>query len=482
MSGSLRNNAIKGTIWAFVERFSVQLVQFVITLIMARILTPADYGLIGMLAIFISLSQVFIDGGFSSALIQKKDVSPTDYSTVFYINFVLSLIIYSLLFLCAPHISNYYQQPVLTPVLRIYSLNLIINSLGAVQKTILTIKVDFKTQSKISFISAILSGIIGIVFAFYGFGVWSLVSQSIAMAICSVILTFIYVTWRPMFVFSLVSFKRLFSFGSKLLIAQIISSVYDNLYNIVIGKKFSATDLGYYTRARQFPELVSVNISGILSRVSYPILSKVQDEDERLKGIYKRYIEVSSFIIFPLLMVLVGLAKPIITLLLTEKWIEAASLLQILCFGLLWSGITTINLSLLKVKGRSDLVLKLEILKKLIAVSILFLSLIFNSLSAICLGIVAYSLIAVILNTYYTEKLLHYGFISQIKDFGIYLVLSLFIMFVGLFFTYFIQDSFICTSTGIFTCIFIYIALCKLFKCNAISECTIIFNSIIQRR
>lgn len=470
MADSIKHTAIHGTIWSFIERFSVQLVQFVITIIMARILTPTDYGLIGILTIFMSLSQVFIDGGFSNALIQKKDVSEIDYSTVFCINVGISIIIYLILYFMAPLISDYYGQSILSPILRVYSLNLIINAFAAVQKTILTIKVDFKTQSKISLSAAFISGLGGIYCAYREFGVWALVIQSLILAISNVLLTTVYFRWHLLLVFSKDSFKNLFGFGSKLLIASVISAVYDNLYNIVIGKKFSAGELGYYTRARQFPDLLSVNISGIISRVSYPILSKVQDEDERLKNIYKKYIQISSFVIFPLLMLLVGLAKPIIVVLLTDKWIAVVPLMQILCFGLLWSGVTTINLSLLKVKGRSDLVLKLEVIKKVIAISILFISLLFNSLTAICYGIALYSIIGVMINTYYTDKILNYGFFSQIKDFGIYLFLSIVIMLEGLVVVAQIPNFLLALIIGLTVCPVTYLLLCYLARTDSLHD------------
>lgn len=485
MSDSIRNKAIQGTLWSFIERFSVQLVQFFITIIMARILTPSDYGLIGMLAVFMSLSQVFIDGGFSSALIQRKDVSLIDYSTVFYINVGISFIIYGILYVIAPQISDFFGQQILTPILRVYSLTLVINSMAAVQKTILTIRIDFKTQSKISLLSAILSGIAGIIFAYTGFGVWALVFQTIIQSVLTVIFTLIFVRWRPMIAFSKKSFKTLFAFGSNLLIATIISVVYDNLYNIVIGKKFSSADLGYYSRARQFPDLISMNISGILSRVSYPILSQVQNDDDRLRNIYKKYIQVSSFIIFPLLMLLAGLAKPIILVLLTDKWIETVPLLRILCFGVLWQAITHINLSLLKVKGRSDLVLKLEVVKKTIAISILVISLLFNNLNAICYGIVIYGIIGVVINTYYTNQILNYGIFKQVKDFGPYLVISIFVMIESYFVSFSISNPYTGLILGITIGIISYLSMVYLLKLSAISEIKEIlyhFSSKLKRQ
>lgn len=374
----LRSKATKGVFWSAVERYSVQGVQFLLQLVIARILSPHDYGLIGMLTIFMALSQVFIDGGFSNALIQKKDRDENDYSTVFHINLGISLVAYILLFLGAPYIASFYNQPLLTSITRVYSLNLIINSLVAVNKVKLIIAIDFKTQSKISLSAAIISGVAGIVCAYMGLGVWALVVQMMLNSMLNVILSFYFVSWFPKLIFSTKSFKRLFKFGSKLLIASIISSIYSNIYNLVIGKRFPASTLGLYTRGQQFAFFAGTNVSGILQRVSFPILSEIQDDDKRLVSAYKKYIGISTWAAFPLILGLCGVAKPLIFVLLTEKWASCVPFLQILCFAVLWDCVTLVNLNLLYVKGRSDWVLKLEIVKKTIAFSILVFSMFFN--------------------------------------------------------------------------------------------------------
>ncbi len=424
---SLRSKATHGVIWSAVERYSVQGVQFVIQLVIARLLTPHDYGLIGMLAIFMALSQVFIDGGFSNALIQKKDRNEDDFSTVFYINLGISLVAYIMLFIGAPYIASFYKQPLLTPLTRIYSLNLIINSLVAVNKVRLVVAIDFKTQSKISFIAAIISGIAGIFCAYSGMGVWALVVQMMLNSILNVILSFYFVRWFPKLLFSIGSFKRLFNFGSKLLIASIITSIYSNIYNLVIGKQFAASTLGLYTRAQQFSSFVGTNVSGVLQRVSFPILSEIQDDNKRLISAYQKYIGISTWATFPVILGLCGVAKPLIVFLLTEKWVTCVPFLQILCFVVLWDCVTRVNLNLLYVKGRSDWVLKLEFVKKTIAFSILIISMFFN-MYVICIGQAVYSFIAFYLNTHYTKKLFNYGFFSQMKDLMPQLMLSLVMM------------------------------------------------------
>lgn len=402
MSDSLKSKTVSGVLWSAIERFSLQGVQFIINVLMARLLLPSDYGMIGMLAVFLQISQTFIDSGFSDALVQKKDRTETDLSTVFYFNIVISVLLYLLLFIGAPFIAQFYHMPELTLVTRIVMLNLIFSSFAAVPKIILVIKIDFKTQSKISLISAVVSGGIGITMAYKGYGVWSLVFQSLLNILLITFLSFYYINWRPLKTFSKDSFQNLFSFGSKLLFSRLIHALYYNLYAIVIGRRYSSAELGYYTRAEQFAIFPSGNINAIISRVTFPILSSIQDDDERLASAYRKYIKLASFLIFPLMIGLAVLAKPLIILLLTEKWIMTVVLLQILCFDWMFDHLSIINLNLLYVKGRSDWAFRLEIIKKTIATLILLLSIPFG-IEGMCWGRVLYSLIAAYLNTHYTQ-------------------------------------------------------------------------------
>ena len=480
---NLRQQATQGIFWSAIERFSVQGVQFLIGIIMARLLTPHDYGLIGMLAIFMSLSQVFIDGGFSIALIQKKDRTNEDFTTVFYINLAISVFLYLLIFLSAPYIASFFKQPVLIDVARVYCFNLVINSLAAVNKTKLTIDVDFKTQSKISLIAAIVSGAIGVYAAYQDFGVWALVIQAIVSGILNVALSFVYVKWLPSFQFSVQSFRKLFKFGSKVLGATIINDVYTNLYSLAIGKKYSAVDLGYYTRAMQFTSLVSDNLSGILYRVSLPILSTIQDDDERLVRVYRKYMQTACFLMFPLILLLCGISKPLIILLLTEKWADTIPLMQILCFNYLWSPVTKVNLNLLYVKGRSDLILKLEIIKKTIALTILFSSLLFN-LQVVCIGLALYSFIAVYLNSYYTGKLLNYGFFKQMRDLAPSLAFSVIIMIESLTISEIVNNNILSIALSLIVTMSTYLLLSYTFKISSLREIfvTLDIKKYIKRR
>lgn len=431
MSSDLKKKTVSGVLWSFAGQFSVQGIQFLVSIVLARLLSPDDYGMIGMLAIFLAISQVFIDGGFSSALIQRKECDDTTYSTVFYINVGISIICYGILFVAAPFIADFYGQPILKDIARVSSLSLIIGALSATNTVQLTKRIDFKTQSKINVLSAILSGITGIVMAYSGFGVWALVAQSVSLALFKLIMTVMSVRWFPSLVFSGTIFKELFSFGSKLVVVSLISSVYTNIRSLIIGKRFSPADLGQYTTANKFATMAGTSLSGVLYNVSFPVLSKVQDDDAVLLDAYKRFLSVSAFAIFPLTMLLAGIAEPLIRFLVTDKWLECVPFLQILCFGWMYDCLTKINLNLLYVKGRSDLVLRLEIVKKTIAFTILFASC-FLGIIGICVGAAIYDFIAFFCNTYYTKRLLGYGFKEQFLQTLPYLLLSLIVLAVSL--------------------------------------------------
>lgn len=465
----LKNKTVNGVVWSFIERFSVQGVVFVLDLIIARLIGPENYGLIAMLAIFMSVSQVFIDGGFSSALIQRKERSEADYSTVFYINFAISILTYIALFFAAPAIAEFFNQPVLSAITRVYSLNLIINSLVAVNKTKLTIAVDFKTQSKISFYSAVLSGIVGVALAMLGYGVWSLVVQSLVLAALNVLFSFYYVRWIPRERFSTASFKSLFSFGSKLLIANIISALYAKAYDMVIGKKFDKESLGLFSRADKFNQFASSNISGVLQRVSFPVLSSIQDDNDRLRRVYKKYMQISALVVFPLILGMCGIARPMIEALLGPQWMGCVPMLQILSFAYLWDCVVMVNLNLIYVKGHSDYVLKLEIIKKTIAFTILAITLFFD-LTIICCGRVVYSIIAFYLNTYYTKKLLNYGFFTQLKELSPILFMSLVVTCIGLAMSALISNAILSLAASLTLCPIAYVAMCKIFKVEAFNE------------
>lgn len=415
MSDSLKDKTVKGVVWSAVERFSVAGISFAFGLILARLLGPSDYGIIAMLNIFMAISQTFIDSGFSNALIRKPDRTETDNATAFYFNIGVGLFCYLVLFITAPWIAHFYDKPILIPVTRVISLSLLLNSLCVVQQTLITIHLDFKTQAKVSLIATLLSGTVGIILAFAGYGIWSLVVQTVLLAFLRMVLLWILAKWRPQTRFSMDSFQNLFSFGSKLLASGLLDTIYNNLYTIVIGKRFSSSSLGMYSRADHFAQFPATNITGILQRVTFPVLSTIQNEDERLKVNYRKFLRLSAYIIFPVMMILAAIGDPLIRFILTDKWAGSIPLLRILCFSMMWYPIHAINLNLLQVKGRSDLFLKLEVWKKIIGVITLCVTVPLG-LTAMCFGRLFISLIALAVNTHYTGKLIHVGFWQQMKD------------------------------------------------------------------
>lgn len=312
MSESLKNRTVSGIVWSTIERFSAQGLQFIVMIIMARLLTPNDYGLVGMLAIFMAIAQSLVDSGFSSALIRKINCSKEDYSTVFFFNTGIGFILFIILFFLAPYISIFYNNTELNVLTKVISLNVFINSLSVVQRAILTRRLDFKTQAKASFIAVFISGIAGIILAFRNFGVWALVFQGLIFNIINTALLWIFSYWSPQFIFSMVSFRNLFSFGSKLLISGLIEVIYMNLYTITIGKHFSVSDVGYFTRADNFSQFPSTNIMGIVQRVTFPVFSQMQKDKKRLTICYRRFVRLVAYIVFPLMIGLAVVAYPFI--------------------------------------------------------------------------------------------------------------------------------------------------------------------------
>lgn len=429
----VKSRTVKGLVWSGLERFSVQGIQFVLQIVMARLLTPTDYGIVGMLAIFLAISQLFIDSGFSDALIRKVDRTETDFSTVFYINIVAGFGCYGILFFSSPAIADFYKTPILESVTKIVAVNVFLNSLVAVQRAKLVIDIDFKTQAKVSLPAALISGISGVVLAYLKFGVWALAIQMVVNTFLNVLLLWIFVKWCPTQKFSRNSFRVLFAFSSKLFASGVLRTLYQNIYTLVIGKAFSAENLGYYTRANHFAQYPSSNVTDILQRVTYPLLCEKQNNTEQLRILYRKYIRLSAYIIFPLMMGLASVTKPLILIVLGEKWNGIIILLQILCFSLMWYPIHALNLNLLQVKGRSDLFLRLEIIKAALGV-LTFIVTIPLGLKSICYGQIFCSLICLIINTHYTGKLIQVGFFVQMKDLFPSLQYSL-SMFVIVFFT-----------------------------------------------
>lgn len=466
--------------WNATGRFSGQALSFVIQIIIARLLIPDDYGLIGMVAIFFAVSQVFIDSGFTSALIQKHNRTDTDYSTVFYFNIAVAVFFYILLFAIAPLIASFYDRPILISIVRVVGLVLVINSFSSVQSAKLTIELNFKAQTQIGIISLVISGFIGVVMAYGGFGVWALVTQGLTGAFVSAVLLWFFSKWIPLKEFSLVSFRQLFSFGSKLLGAGLLDTAYKNIYTLIIGKFFSPKALGLYSRADQFAQFPATNISGIITTVSYPILSSIQNEDERLKYIYIQYIRLSAFVVFPVMMLLAALAYPTVAVLLKSQWLECALYLQLLCFASMWYPIHALNLNLLKVKGRSDLFLRLEIIKKIIGIIMLVITVPLG-ITAMCIGGIVISIVSLVINTHYTGMLINTGFFKQMKDLLPSLFYSLVMGIMVFFIIKQIDNNFIKLVVGGILGLAFYILVAYITKSTELKTLTVISKENINR-
>ena len=412
---SLKQKTTSGLFWSSVERFSNQGVQFVFSIILARLLSPSDSGIIAMVTIFFAVAQSFVDSGFSNALVRKADRTEEDLSTCFYFNIGVGIIAYFVLFLIAPLVATFYNQPILSPIIRITGLGVILNSLCVVQQALFTIKIDFKSQAKITLSATILSGIVGVVLAYQEYGIWALVWQGVIGTIIRMGLLWLTSQWRPKTGFSRTSFNYLFGYGSKLLASGLLDTIYNNIYPIVIGKFYNPAQLGNYSRALGWAQLPSANITSILQRVTFPVLSTIQDDSVRLQNSYRRLLKQSAFIIFPLMTGLAAIASPLIRVVLTTKWDGCVLYLQILCFALMLYPIHAINLNLLQVKGRSDIFLRLEIIKKVVGVIILIITIPLG-ITAMCIGVVCSSIICLIVNTYYTGRFINVGLLTQLKD------------------------------------------------------------------
>lgn len=416
MSGqSLTEKTTKGVIWNSVDRVANYGIGFIIGIVLARLLSPEEYGLIGIVGIFTAIFNIILDGGFSTALIRKDGVTDADYCTVFYTNLVLSIALTSTLFLGAPIISEFFKRPELTPYTRAMSFILIVNALSITQQTRLTKRIDFKTQTKISLISHTLSGVIGIVMAFIGCGVWSLVVQQLSSRVFTTALLWIYNKWIPKLLFSWNNFKDLFSFSWKLLVAQILGSLWTQTYQAVIGKVYSPATLGQYTRANQYTSLASSTIGDVVLKVSLPVMSEIQNDDERLLRAFKSIIKTTMLLSSVILVGMSACADSLIYVLIGEKWMSCAPMMQILCLSFVIYPMQQININMLVVQGRSDIQLILMVIKCVLAVGPILLG-VYCGIYWMLAGCVLNDWIALFLNAYYSGHKFNYSAIQQIID------------------------------------------------------------------
>jgi teichuronic acid exporter len=421
---SLKERTITGLFWSLVDSIANQGVQFVVGIILARLLSPREFGLVGMLTIFIAVSQTFIDSGFSNALIRKKDCTETDYSTVFFFNLAVGVLAYSLLFAFAGLISSFFDEPLLKPILRVLGLSLVFGSFGIIERTILTKNIDFKLQTRVSVVASVGSGAVAIYMAYAGYGVWSLVALTVTRFGLTSFFLWFWVRWIPRRIFSMHSFNELFSFGSKLLASGLINTIYNNIYYLVIGKFFSAVELGYYTRADEFNALPSQNLNSIISRVSYPVLSSIQDDKLALKAVYRKLIRSTMFVTFVLMIGMAAVARPMIITLIGTKWLPTVIYLQMLAFVGMFYPLHSLNLNMLNVSGRSDLYLRLELIKKALAAPTIVVG-VFLGIKVMIVGMMINTLIGYYLNSYWSGRFINYSFAEQVRDIFPSLMLAL---------------------------------------------------------
>ena len=440
MNESLKDKTIRGTFWSAADAFLGQGVMFLIGIILARLLTPSEYGLIGIVLIFTFILSGVVDSGFSNALIRKKDTTDADYNTMFITNMVFSVVLFLLLFIVSPLIAQFFGRYELIDLCRVMGVILIIQALSITQVTILTKQIDFKTKTKASLISAVVSGVVGIGMAYTGFGVWALVGQQLSRSLLYTVVLWLLVRWYPKMSFSLESFHYMWGFGWKLMLAGLLNNIWNQLYQVIVGKFYSPATLGQYSRSKEYATIFSSNLTTIIQRVSYPALAEVQDDTERMVMAYRKIIKVSMFVTTVSMISLSAVSDPLIYCLIGPQWAEAASYLPLICMAMVLYPLHSINLNMLQIQGRSDIFFILEIIKKIIGVIPLLLGIFVNIYMMLWGGVVT-GIIAFFLNSYYTGKKLNYSSWMQLRDISESFVLS-FIIGIAVYFLKFIPVSY----------------------------------------
>lgn len=432
-SPTLKDKTISGVGWSAADAFLGQGVTFVVGIILARLLSPDEYGLIGIVTIFTTIMLGIVDSGFSNALIRKEEVTNEDYNTLFSLNLLFSVVLFGVLYFSAPLIAYFFERPLLTELIRVMGLLLIFQALSIVQNTILSRKIDFKTKTKASVISAVASGVIGIAMAYMGYGVWSLVAQQLSRQLIYTLCLWFYNKWWPQLKVSMESFRYMWGFGWKILISGLLNNIWNELYQVVVGKFYSPATLGQYTRAQQYSSIFSTNLTSIVQRVSYPVLAQLQDDRERMLAAYRRIIKVTMFVTAILMICMGAISEPLIYCLIGPQWDLAASYLPLICISMSLYPLHALNLNMLQIQGRTDIYLYIEIVKKIIAIGPLCLG-IFISIYWMLIGSIITGVICFFLNSYYTGKELGYSSWKQLGDvlpsYGVATIISLSVYFL----------------------------------------------------
>ncbi len=480
-STSLKSKTINGLIWSSIDKFAFLLISFLIGLLLARMLMPSDYGLIGMLTIFMAISQVLVTSGFSSALIQKHTPTDVDYSTVFYFNLAIALCFYLIMYISAPLIASFYKAPLLTMITRVLSLSIIINSLSLVQQTRLRIILDFKTQAKISLIAVIISGSLGVWSAYHGYGVWSLVILNLSSESIKTLLFFYYNRWMPSLTFSVASFKELFRFSSRLLAASLVSNIVTNMYSMLVGKYFSARQLGFYTNAKQYPEYISSPIGNVLLNVSLPVLVSLKSEKETMVSVYSRLMRATVFFIMPVLTLFAILSESFVRFFLTEKWISVVPLIHWMAFTSLVAPLCAFNMMMISVIGRTDLILKVELIKLPITIAALVITIPLG-LQAIVIGHFISMIVNYAITAYCTGKYFDYGALKQLNEIKKVVVATVLMAVVVFACSHFISNDFIKLLLGGSVGISVFLLSAFLMKIEEIKDIKdLIQNNLLNK-
>ena len=480
MADSLRDKTVKGTLWSAVDAFLGQGVTFLVGIVLARKLTPEEYGLIGIVLIFTIILSGVVDSGFPNALIRKKNTTDDDYNTMFITNMTMSIAMFLLLYFVSPIIAQFFERHELIKLCRVMGLILIIQALSITQITILTKQIDFKTKTKASLISAVGSGIVGIGMAYAEFGVWALVGQQISKNLLYTIALWLLVRWWPRLSFSKESFYYMWGFGWKLTMSGLLNNIWNQLYQVVVGKFYSPATLGQYSRSKEYASIFSTNLTAIIQRVSYPALAEVQDDTERMLFAYRKIIKVSMFITTVSMIGVAAISEPLIFCLIGPQWAEATSYLPLICFSMLLYPLHSINLNMLQIQGRSDLFLELEIIKKIIAIVPLLLG-IFVNIYWMLWGVVVTGFIAFFLNSYYTGKKLNYSSWKQLKDISSsFLVSSLIAIFVY-FFKYLPFSYWIVLPLQLFIGCILLVVICEKIQLEEYNELKTISRKALNR-
>lgn len=478
---NIKNEVISSLIWKFLERIGTQGVQFIVSIILARLLLPSDYGVVSMILVFTAIANVFIQTGFSTSLIQKKDSDELDFSSVFYISLLIAAICYVILFFAAPIIASFYNMPAITSILRVISLTLFFGAINSVQNAKIAKEMKFKKLFLSSLVAILISGTTGVLMAYKGFGPWALVGQQITNSIATTIILWFTSGWKPKLMFSINRVKSLLSYGWKILCSALLDTIYQNIYNLVIGKFYSSSTLGNYNKGEQFPKLIAVNVDGAISSVMLPAYSKQQDRKDKLKKMVRRSIVTSSLLLFPMMFGLAAVAETVVKVLLTENWLGCVPFMQLLCIVYALYPINTANLQVIKALGKSDYFLKLEIIKKIIGLIVLIVTLPFG-VPQMAIGQVLVAILSTFINAFPNRKLLNYNYFEQIKDLFPTLIISIIMFIIVYSFNFINLNMYILLIIQILVGVIIYFGLAYIFKLESLNYMIEILKSFLKKK